>query len=262
MLKQINYDLCTEKQQKMSGKKNCLVIDIGNTLSKFVIFRKGKAEDTIILENLDEDTLDKYLNSITGVTHAILSSVIDTPEWVITKLQATYKLLIFSHLTEIPIKNSYKTPETLGKDRLASAIGAFSMFPDKDVLSIDAGTCIKYDFVSKSGEYIGGAISPGIKMRLRAMNAFTARLPLVHPEGELMLTGGSTEESLRTGGVLGAVAEVDKIIDYYKEKYGDIQVVITGGDLKYFVNQLKNSIFAHPNLVVLGLHEILLFNEI
>jgi type III pantothenate kinase len=239
-----------------------LIIDLGNTRSKFAVFIQGKQ---IVLETFDDLTKEgviQFLNKTRGSGSAILSAVIEIPEWLPVLIEERFKILYFNHKTRVPLRNLYMTPETLGRDRLACAAGAQRLFPGVNVLSIDAGTCIKYDFVNAAGDYLGGAISPGINMRLKAMHTFTARLPLVVPEADVLLIGRSTEESLRTGAVKGAIAEVNGMIEFYNIQYKDVKVLISGGDRKYFDNQAKNSIFAHPNLVVFGLHEILLFNEI
>lgn len=239
-----------------------LIIDLGNTRSKFAVFIEGKQTYLENVDNLNVEAVELFLQKIRGSGSAILSTVIDIPKWLPALIEERFKLFYFTHETRVPLQNLYLTAETLGRDRLACAVGAHRLFPANNVLSIDAGTCIKYDFVNAAGDYLGGAISPGINMRLKAMNTFTARLPLVVPEGDVLLIGRSTEESLRCGAVMGAIAEVKGMIDFYNEQYKGVKVIITGGDRKYFDNKAKNSIFAHPNLVVFGLHEILLFNEI
>ena len=155
----------------------------------------------------------------------------------------------------------YKSTSTLGSDRLAAAVGGNFMFPNKNVLIIDAGTCIKYNFVSKNNEYLGGGISPGLRMRFKSLPAFTSRLPLIEMEEDFdNLIGTDTRESILSGVELGAIAEVDGIIERYKSIYEDLTVVFTGGDFNFFVKRLKNSIFADQFLILRGLNVILDYN--
>jgi type III pantothenate kinase len=169
--------------------------------------------------------------------------------------------IIFSANTPIPLKNLYKSSATLGSDRLAASVGAFSFYPDKNVLTIDAGTCLKYNFVTAQNEYIGGAISPGLTMRLKAMNEFTHALPLIEIDKNFIdLVGTNTKDSMLSGALIGAVAEVDGIINKYLLNYANLQVVLTGGDADYLGKQLKNRLFANQNLLLYGLNTILNYN--
>jgi type III pantothenate kinase len=160
----------------------------------------------------------------------------------------------------LPIKILYATPQTLGVDRIAGSCGALQLFPGKNTLVIDAGTCITYDFTDSSKQYYGGSISPGLKMRFQAVHTFTARLPLVSPAENPELIGNSTETSIQSGIVNGTVAEIDGIIDRYRQKYPDLQVILCGGDGPFFENKLKASIFASPDLVLIGLNSVLIHN--
>ncbi len=164
-------------------------------------------------------------------------------------------------LTKVPLINRYKTPETLGKDRLALAVGAVTKFPGENILAIDAGTTITYEFITNNNEYLGGAISPGIKMRFKALNNFTGKLPLITEIETDHLIGHDTKTSIQSGVLNGVIKEIDGIIDEYKNRFGALKVLVTGGDYIYFVKKLKNSIFATPNLVLEGLNKILIFNE-
>ncbi|MGE5423944.1 MAG: type III pantothenate kinase, partial [Syntrophothermus sp.] len=152
------------------------------------------------------------------------------------------------------------TPDTLGRDRIAAATGGQSLFPGHDVLVINAGTCITYDFVTGNREYAGGSISPGMMMRFRALHTFTGKLPLLSPDETEILTGNSTESSIQSGVMEGITAEMEGITGKYRSLYPELKVVLSGGDLNYFVNRLKINIFAFPNIVIQGLHQILKFN--
>jgi type III pantothenate kinase len=160
----------------------------------------------------------------------------------------------------MPLKILYKTPATLGVDRLAAACGARALFPLQHCLTIDAGTCVTFDFIDMDGNYYGGAISPGMNMRFQALHTFTARLPLVSPAGEANLIGDSTESSIRSGVINGLAAEIDGIIHQYQLKFEGLRAILCGGDALFFENKLKASIFASPELVLVGLNSILIYN--
>ena len=169
-----------------------------------------------------------------------------------------------NHSTPVPFINSYTTPDTLGKDRIAIASAATKKYPGENVLIIDTGTSITYDFVTSNKEYLGGSISPGLNMRFKALHNFTHRLPLINlpdPDTEINLVGDSTESSILTGVVNGLIAEVENIIVQYNTKFSPLILVISGGDYKYFEKLVKSNIFAAPNIVVYGLKCILDFNE-
>lgn len=251
---------------KHSTKKNSdedpshrLVIDFGNTLVKTAIFCNDE-----IIELFTEKSLEiPFLESLTKrypAKHAIISSVISVPDKMLDFLDKHFILLELSHKTPVPIENLYKTPETLGRDRLAVAVAAAGMFPGTPSLIIDAGTCVTFDFVDASGNYRGGGISPGINMRFKALHTFTQRLPLVKHQNFEVLSGATTEESILSGVLNGIVAEIDGIIAQYQNGNDGLKVMITGGDMNFFAKKLKSNIFATPNLVLKGLNEILNFN--
>lgn len=239
-----------------------LIIDIGNSSSKFAIF-KG---DVLINSGqiINEDSINEIsdiLTSFNQINKAIISSVRENPPFV-SIIKEHITTLELSHTTPLPIKIGYKSPETLGRDRIAGAVAA-SIIYGNPVLSIDAGTCITFDFVNEKGEYQGGAISPGIDMRLKAMNSFTGKLPYVKFENTttlLPLIGQDTQACLLAGAVNGSIFEIEQTIAYYKEQYPMVNVVICGGDATFLAKAVKNSIFADPFLVLKGLNIILLFN--
>jgi type III pantothenate kinase len=171
------------------------------------------------------------------------------------------KFIIFDSSTPLPLTNKYQTPETLGKDRLAAAVAAVNMFPHSNVLVIDAGTCIKYDFINAKAEYLGGAISPGLQMRFNALNHFTEKLPLITLSEYDSLIGKNTAESLLSGVINGTLSEIDGIIERYHKIYPEIQIVLSGGDAEYLVSKLKKEIFAVSNIVLNGLKIILDYND-
>jgi type III pantothenate kinase len=240
-----------------------LIIDLGNTSQKYYFFDGKTLADTFILPGApDEETVQQVVARNPGVSAAILSSVISTDQKFINALQGHCSLVIFDHSTPLPVINRYETPATLGTDRLAAAVGGYTMFPKDVVLVIEAGTCIKYELVNR-GVYLGGIISPGIAMQARAMHTFTEKLPLVHPDPmmEVPLTGVTTQGTLLSGIVNTTLASMEGIIGRYRSEYGEIKIILSGGDLNYFDKRLKYSNFARPNIVAVGLNEILDFNE-
>ncbi len=238
-----------------------LCLDIGNTRTKAAIFnKKGTLVKLKIFDELTRALLDGFIREHT-VYNCIVSSVkipnAFIEEWLKNHLDYFIKL---SHKTPIPIQNDYATPNTLGKDRLAAIIGATAYYPSENVLVIDAGTCITYDFMNEKKSYKGGGIAPGIQMKFKALYQFTDQLPLV-PFDELgNLIGHDTRTSILSGVAWGTIAEVDGIIDRYRSFAPTLKVLLTGGDTNFFVGKLKNEIFAAPNLVLEGLNQIINYN--
>lgn len=237
-----------------------LVIDIGNTRVKAALFESAELKHFFVYDSTTEllasGILEKY-----PIKNCILASVVNEIDSFVEKLRWKVEVLLFNADTPVPIKNLYKSAHTLGSDRLAGAVGGNNFFPNSNVLVIDAGTCIKYNFITKNNEYLGGGISPGLQMRLKAMHTFTSRLPLLEvDEKSDILIGNNSNESIVSGAQNGAVAEIDGIITQYKAQYPDINVVLTGGDVNFFEKRLKNSIFADQNLILKGLNVILEYN--
>jgi len=235
-----------------------LVIDSGNTRFKAATFIGEQLEKKYSFSNTEE--LKSYLHHQTFDV-AIVSSVSLDGNEILDWIKASKKFLL-THLLPLPIQIRYATPETLGVDRIAAVCGAIAIFPNRDSLVIDAGTAITYDFVDRDGNYGGGAISPGIEMRFEALHTFTERLPLVTKIGDLKLIGNSTETSIRSGVLNGVVAEMEGIINNYRQLYPDLGAVLCGGDSFFFENKLKPTIFAAPDLVLSGLNRILLHNAV
>jgi type III pantothenate kinase len=191
----------------------------------------------------------------------IFCSVVDNTATVEQTMQAQLSRFIkLDSNTRLPIMNAYHTPETLGADRLAMAVAAQSLYPNKNVLAISAGTCITYNFVQKNGTFRGGSIAPGLHMRLKSMHEFTDKLPNVSLDGELLLLGYDTPTCMRSGAVFGMTAEVDGMITQYESQYTDFNAVLTGGDAPLFASRLKSKIFADPDLLLKGLNLILKYN--
>lgn len=239
-----------------------LTIDIGNTISKLAVFKGKELFFKILVEGEpDEGLFADLKNKYPLLRNVILSSVKDTNQKTIAFLKENFLLLELNAETLVPVKNLYATPGTLGKDRIAGVVGGQRYFPKMNILVIDAGTCITYDFINLNTEYLGGSISPGLDMRFKALNTFTAKLPLVKPDekfGELI--GDTTEKSILSGVQEGMIAEVEGIMHQYQSRYKDVKIVLTGGNTDFFVKKLKNPIFAAPDLVLEGLNEILEYN--
>lgn len=236
-----------------------LVIDAGNTTIKLAVFE----EETVIWK----DTMSVFslitLERIVAEHNpeaSVLSSVIHLDPEVISFMGLLPNAIFLDASTPLPFKNNYATPETLGRDRLANVAGAVKLFPGSNVLVIDAGTCIKFDFITRDGVYSGGAISPGLQMRYEALHSFTDQLPLLAPTEETPLIGNSTAASIHSGIVNGMVAEIEGIAASYLKQFANLRLILTGGDSRYFLNHLKKPIFADPELTLKGLHFILLHN--
>ena len=230
-----------------------LCIDIGNTRIKSAVFNKDKLVEKFYLENVFEDIIEKY-----DIDNCIISSVRKKiPDNIYRIKNKVKRFIVLCHKTKLPITINYKTPETLGRDRIAAAIGAKKIFPEDNCIVIDAGTCITYDFIDKDNVFQGGNIAPGILMRMKAMNSFTNNLPLEKIEYNDDPLGKSTKEALQNGALRGTFWEISSFIQLIIDKFGDSKVIFTGGDLKYFVNHFKTPIFANPNLVFIGLNEII-----
>jgi type III pantothenate kinase len=237
-----------------------LIIDIGNTRTKVGVFSGDKLlKKGILKKSWSIEDLEKWLGK-RKAKYAVLSTTAGIDEKIEKALADNYEYLRLTHKTALPINNLYKTPDTLGRDRLAVAVAATVVFPKKNCLIIDAGTCITYDFIDKNKIYRGGSITPGIEMRLKAMNAFTANLPLVARKKLSATIGNDTVTSIRTGAQHGATVEIDGNIRHYKALFGRLQVLLTGGDANYFAKNLKNKIFVNQNLVLIGLNKILNYN--
>ena len=233
-----------------------IVIDVGNTFSKVGIFENDSLRKKEVFG--DADAVRHYLER-TPADNLLISSVAGDGEKISAWSIATRKLILH-HALRFPIQNKYGTPATLGVDRLAAACGAWRLFKKENSLVIDVGTCINYEFINREGHYLGGAISPGVKMRFEAMHHFTAKLPLVSPKDGVPLIGNSTTDCLQSGVMNGTLEEIKGTIDRYQIEHPGINVILCGGDTHFFENHLKPSIFVAPDLVLMGLNSILLHN--
>lgn len=233
-----------------------LAIDIGNTTAKI-----GYFEGNVLLEVKRSGSLDELVSNILEVRNnpIIIASVAHTDQVVSSLFSQFSNKVILTKDTPLPIKNKYGTPQSLGYDRLAAAVGANGRFPDQNCLIVDIGTAIKYDLVSEENAFIGGVISAGREMRFKALHTFTKKLPLLNATDIPELVGTSTETCIESGVLNGILAEINGMIESYVESYNPV-VLLCGGDAPYFETQIKYPTFATPNLVLEGLNRILLYN--
>lgn len=236
-----------------------LCIDQGNTFYKLGVYKGDhllhfNEGTTLHLKQIIELFVDYKIG------HCILCEVKSIKESIKNYLKKHSRFHQMSVQLTLPVSIKYRTPETLGTDRLAAVCASARLFPRHHVLVIGIGTCITYDMITTKSEYLGGNISPGLDMRLKSMHHYTARLPLAVPNLKVDLIGNTTLTGLQSGALWGIQAEIQGMITEYSQKYPRLKVVLGGGGAEYYKNRLKKPIFAHPNLVILGLKEILSLN--
>ncbi|SHI60698.1 type III pantothenate kinase [Mesonia phycicola] len=249
--------------EKQNRRMN-LIVDIGNTLVKVAVFQNDKLIEVDSMEqNLFEKKINYFFKTYPKISHSILSSVQEHPLTWEKILQQKTCFIKLTSATPVFFSNRYLTPNTLGIDRIALVASAAYNFPNKNVLVIDAGTCITYDFLNKTKEYLGGAISPGIKMRAKAMHQYTGKLPLVelNMDIENKILGKNTQQCMQIGVLKATSLEIDGFIEEYKDVYEDLTIILTGGDSQVLSKNVKNSIFASSNFLIEGLNQILEFNK-
>ncbi len=232
-----------------------LCFDFGNTRKKAAVFHGAEMKEAVVLTDDTEESIQSLLNRYNPVK-SILSSVIDHNPAIEGVLAARTRFHKLSHLTKVAFTTPVGKPETIGADRLALTAAAIHFYPTYNNLVIGMGSCITYNFINKYHEFVGGAISPGLEMRLKSLNYYTAKLPLVKADSNVPLMGYDTNTNILSGVVLGMAKEMDGFIEAYKEKYRNINVLLTGGDIVYLASHLKNRIFADPDLIFKGLYAI------
>lgn len=239
-----------------------LIIDSGNTCTKVAVFNVNNA---IVVQYRWESAstllYDELLKNY-QIQAAIVCAVVAVDATILDFLkQRIPYVLVLDHNTPVPLQNAYKTPQTLGLDRLAVAVGAAAQYPHTPLLIIDAGTAITYEFVSSDNQYMGGNIAPGAVMRLQAMHHFTQKLPLLSlADVDETIMGNDTASAMLKGVINGMVYEMEGYIAALKEKYPQLLIFLTGGDAFFFERRLKSSIFVTPNLLLFGLNQILSYN--
>jgi type III pantothenate kinase len=232
-----------------------LCFDFGNTRLKAAYFRDSVLQEIVVLNDESIDTLELWLNKF-HAEKSILSSVIDHNKQVESILSSKTKFHKLNHLSKLPFTTPVSKPETIGADRLALAAAAVHFYPGKNNLIIGLGTCITYNFITKTREFIGGAISPGMEMRLKSLNHYTAKLPLLKADWNVPLIGYDTDTNILSGVVIGMAKEIDGVVNAYEQKYGNFNSLLTGGDIGILASHLKKKIFADPELIFKGLYAI------
>ncbi len=236
-----------------------LCLDFGNSRQKAALFEGEDLKEIRVLEDARTDSVDSLLNQWKP-DRSILSSVIDHEVALIDLLSTRTQFHQLNHQTRINFTTPVGKPESIGADRLALCAAAVHFFPRRNNLIIALGTCITYNFINTEHSFLGGGISAGLSMRLKAMHHQTALLPLIEPKADVPLVGYDTETNMLSGSVLGMATEIDGFIDLYRARYGNFNAVLTGGDIPYLVSHLKNEIFADPDFLFKGLYAIATHN--
>lgn len=237
-----------------------LCLDFGNTRLKVAVFNGRDFREEISLPDASVETIQSLMKQW-NPQKVILSSVINHDPAIETEMSAQTAFHRLNHTSLLPLTTPVGKPETIGADRLALVAAAVDLFPKQHNLVIGLGTCITYNFINNQHEFLGGSISPGMNMRFRAMHEQTALLPYIKAESPFPLIGYDTKTNLLSGVIWGMAKEIDGIIDEYALKYSNFNVLLTGGDMPFFVPHLKNRIFADPNLIFKGLYAISEFNN-
>jgi type III pantothenate kinase len=232
-----------------------LCFDFGNTRKKVAVFEGSDIQEAITIPDDAQETIQPLIAKYKPAK-SILSSVIDHNPVLEELLAAATKFHKLSHHTKVAFTTPVGKPETIGADRLALSAAAVHYYPGQHNLVIGLGTCITYNFINKFHEFVGGAISPGMEMRLKALNYYTAKLPLVKADSNVPLIGYDTTTNITSGVVLGMAKEIDGFIEAYRERFRNFNVLLTGGDIVYLASHLKNKIFADPDLIFKGLYAL------
>jgi type III pantothenate kinase len=238
-----------------------LVIDIGNTRTKAAIFNNNVITDQKTFDDVKVSDIEQQLQLFTEIDKCILSNVGQPDESLVDYLQYVLpKFIELTGNTPVPFKNQYESKSTQGADRIAAVAGAQLIFPASDVLIIDAGTTITYDFLSASGAYKGGNISPGIDIRFQALHTFTQNLPLLSRNENRNDLGINTIQAIESGVQNGVIYEIEGYLHSLQKKFKNLKIILTGGDAEFLANKFKNIIFVESNLVLIGLNSILEYN--
>lgn len=234
-----------------------LAVDIGNTKTKAAVFKESALIEKFIFSKEDApEAAKKIFSQYPQISQSILSSVGNAQPELLSVLQNHTDLTLISHTSPFPFRNSYATPHTLGIDRMVLAAGAVLDYPAQNRLVIDAGTCVTYDMITAEDTYLGGAISPGLRLRYEALHNFTAKLPLLSAEVPQSYIGSSTPQSIHSGVVNGLLHEMQGFIKQYESHYEGLLIIITGGDAEFLAKQFKNTIFANSNFLLESLNHL------
>ena len=240
----------------LNTNKLNLVIDLGNSSLKAALFDKNLMISKFIYTNQSLSIIsDLFKNNV--INNSLISNVSTIDKNILDFLKINSNLISINESTDLPFINLYKTKNTLGHDRIALVSAAAIDFPDQNILIIDAGTCITYDFKNTKNEYLGGGISPGIQMRFKSLNSETSNLPLSPINLNNKLIGDDTDSSINSGVVNGVISEINGIISQYQERFKNIKIILTGGDSNFLLKKIKNTIFADQNFLLKGLNYLL-----
>jgi type III pantothenate kinase len=239
-----------------------LIIDIGNTSTKLAVFQRDKV---LIAKTVEGFSLvievENLLKQFTEIKRGFVSSVGFLSEDELKTLEKRLPMTVLNSTLKLPFKVHYKTPNSLGADRLALMAAAATQYSGKNVLVIDAGSCITYDFIDSKKNYLGGAIAPGIQMRYKSLGDFTSSLPTLQKIVPKNSIGNSTHDSIHSGVINGVLYEIEGTVNEYQNKYPDLTVILTGGDADFLCKQLKISIFANSDFLLEGLNFLLEYNS-
>jgi type III pantothenate kinase len=239
-----------------------LAIDVGNTRIKAAVFEDNTLLNVIIFDKKEVvEKVNFILDQHSKINHIVVASVGNIDKTDILQFEKRASVHFISHESKFPFDNLYTTPMTLGIDRMVLATAATLQFPNQNRLVIDAGTCITYDFVDEHDQYLGGAISPGIRLRYESLHQFTAKLPLLQKAYPEYVIGNSTQESIHSGVINGITLEIDGFIEQYKSQYAKFIIILTGGDADFLAKRLKNTIFANSNFLLEGLNQTFQYNQ-
>jgi type III pantothenate kinase len=240
-----------------------LIVDIGNTTIKCALFEQNKIVGKFIRHSISKQDLHSFFEQFGTPKQTIVVNVRSEENfqfvWNILG-DLIDNILIFDHSVKTPLVNLYQTPETLGYDRLAMAVAANFLYPNRNLLVISVGTALTYELISENGEYLGGNISPGLELRFKALHDYTGKLPLCQPQPDAVNVGRTTQEAIVAGVQNGIIYEIQTNIEQFYLKYQNSKVLLTGGDAIFFEPQLKNEIFVVLDLVLIGLNRILDYN--
>lgn len=247
------------------GTKNSimlLTIDVGNTRIKAAVFEQNTLLEIFVFTKEElSNQIKNILNQFPKIQNLVVASVGEIEKESFLSLKEEVEIHFITPESKFPFINLYTTPTTLGIDRMVLATGAILQFPNQNRLVIDAGTCITYDFIDENENYLGGAISPGIRLRYESLHLQTAKLPLLTKKEPESFIGNSTQESIHSGVINGVSQEIDGFIELYKSQYAKFIIILTGGDAEFLAKRLKNTIFANSNFLLESLNQTFQYNQ-
>jgi type III pantothenate kinase len=233
-----------------------LAIDVGNTRIKGAVFEHNTLlESFVFLKETLRENLENILRQFPDCTDLVVASVGDIEKEAFRSVENNLQIHFITPHDRFPFRNLYETPYTLGIDRMVLATGAVLQFPKQNRLVIDAGTCVTYDFIDSENNYLGGAISPGVRLRYESLHRYTAKLPLLTRENPAHFIGNSTSQSIHSGIIEGLIHEIDGFISQYEQQYPNFIIILTGGDADFLAKRLKNTIFANSNFLLESLNQ-------